>query len=103
MWCYADATLQQREQADAILPFVEFWRHPSGTCPARLICDSHLTTYRTLAQRDDQGIHFITLRRRGKTLWQALTDSPPSAWQRLRLRGVKRRYRHGRYQASSGI
>ena len=99
--CYADATLQKREQAAAILQFVEFWRHQSGTCPALLIFDSQLTTYRTLAQLDDQGIYFITLRRRGKTLLQALTESPPSAWKRLRLSGVNRRYRQVRYQESS--
>jgi hypothetical protein len=99
--CYADATLQKREQADAILQFVAFWQHQYGTCPALLIFDSQLTTYRTLARLDDQGIHFITLRRRGKTLLQALTESPPSAWKRLRLSGVNRRYRHVRYQESS--
>lgn len=98
--CYADATLQQREQADAILQFVEFWQHQYGTCPALLIFDSQLTTYRTLARLDAQGIHFITLRRRGKTLLQALTESPPSAWKRLRLSGVNRRYRQVRYQES---
>ena len=63
--CYADATLHQREQADAILQLVEFWQHPYGTCPALLMFDSPLTTYRTLARLDAQGIHFITLRRRG--------------------------------------
>ena len=99
--CYADATLQQWEPADAILQFVEFWQHQYGTCPALLIFDSQLTTYRTLARLDTQGIHFITLRRRGKTLLQALTESPPSAWKRLRLSGVNRRYRHVRYQESS--
>ena len=47
----ADATLHKREQADAILQFVEFWRHQAGTCPALLIFDSQLTTYRTLVVR----------------------------------------------------
>jgi hypothetical protein len=32
---------------------------------------------------------------------QALTESPPSAWKRLRLSGVNRRYRQVRYQESS--
>ena len=85
---YADATLHQRQQADASLQCVEFWQHRYGTCPALLIVDAQLTTYRTVARWDDQGIPFITLRRRGKTRWQALTASPPSAWQRWRLRGA---------------
>jgi hypothetical protein len=101
--CDAEATLQPREQADAILQCVACWQPQSGTYPALLIFDSPLTTYRTLARRDQPGIHFITLRRRGKTRLPALTESPPSAWTRLRLSGVNRRYRHVRYQESGVI
>jgi hypothetical protein len=66
--CYANATVTQATQAEEILRFVEFWTAQHGQPPPRLIFDSRLTTYPQLGHLHAQGIHFITLRRRGQAL-----------------------------------
>lgn len=66
--CYANATVTQATQADAILRLVEFWTAPHGQPPPLLIVDSRLTTYQQLGRLHEQGIPFITRRRRGQAL-----------------------------------
>lgn len=41
--CYSQAGLLRREQADAVLGFVEFWKKSYGRPPAELVFDSRLT------------------------------------------------------------
>lgn len=99
--CYANATVTQATQADEILRFVEFWTAQHGQPPPLLIFDSRLTTYQQLGRLHEQGIHFITLRRRGQALLHQLAALPRSAWKPLRLSGVSRRFRHVRYVEST--
>src|ERR1700692_800275 len=62
--CYANADLTKREQPEEILAFVQFWKRRTGRVPAELVFDSQLTTYKNLSQLQQQGIKFMTLRRR---------------------------------------
>src|ERR1700746_590410 len=68
VFCYANAELRKDQQNDEILRFVEFWKTRTGRLPEELIFDSKLTTYSNLDRLNRQGIEFITLRRRSKTL-----------------------------------
>lgn len=47
--------------------------------------DSTLTTHAELAELDDRGIGFITLRRRGGTLMDQVAKLPTDAWAPVRL------------------
>jgi hypothetical protein len=91
--CYSNAHVPKSEQADEILRFVEFWKQQTGQPPQELVFDSQLTTYANLRRLDEQGIRFLTLRRRTRKLLAAIYARPPSAWRRITLRSLTRRYR----------
>jgi len=92
-FCYANTDLRKEQQDDEILQFVKFWKKRTGKLPEELIFDSKLTTYAKLNKLNRQGVQFITLRRRGPKLMEALDAQPRSAWRRIELRGVSRIYR----------
>jgi len=91
--CYANAGLTKREQPDEILRFVEFWKGRTGRLPAELVFDSQLTTYAHLHQLNQQGIHFLTLRRRSKKMLGEIWSRPLSAWRRITLPALTRTFR----------
>jgi hypothetical protein len=72
---------------------MEFWEQRTGRKPAELIFDSRLTTYANLSRLNQQGIDFITLRRRSDKLLREIALTPPSAWRRIELENVTRLYR----------
>ncbi len=91
--CYSNAGLPKSEQANEILRFVEFWRTQTGAVPRELVFDSQLTTYANLGHLEQQGIRFLTLRRRTRTLLAEIYGRPASAWRRITLRSLTRSYR----------
>lgn len=91
--CYANAGLTKREQPNEILRFVEFWKGRTGRVPAELVFDSQLTTYAHLQQLQEQGIHFMTLRRRSKKMLGEIWSHPASAWRRITLPSLTRTFR----------
>jgi len=91
--CYANAGLTKHEQPDEILRFVEFWKGRTGRLPAELVFDSQLTTYAHLHQLNQQGIHFLTLRRRSKKMLGEIWSRPLSAWRRITLPALTRTFR----------
>jgi len=92
VFCYANGDLRKSEQNDEILAFVKFWKERTGRLPEELVFDSRLTTYTNLSQLNQQGIHFITLRRRTARLLAEIWAQPASAWKRIELEGVSRKY-----------
>lgn len=92
-FCYANTDLRKEQQNDEILAFVKYWKKRTGKLPEELIFDSKLTTQPNLNKLNQQGIQFITLRRRGAKLLQDLETRPRSAWRRIELAGVSRIYK----------
>jgi hypothetical protein len=90
---YANAGVPKAGQSDEILRFIEFWQHHTGTRPAELIFDSQLTTHENLSQLNQQGIGFITLRRRSRKMLADIYSRPASAWQRITLDSLTRTFR----------
>jgi hypothetical protein len=90
---YANAGIPKAEQADEILRFLEFWKRHTGELPAELIFDSQLTTHENLSKLNQQGILFITLRRRSRKMLGEIYSRPASAWQRITLDSLTRTYR----------
>jgi transposase len=97
LFCYANATVRKDGAAEEILAFVDFWEATRGEIPPLLVFDSQLTTYAVLEKIHTRGIRFITLRRRGPAMMRRLADLPAGEWNRMKLGGVSRRYRHVRY------
>jgi transposase len=96
MLCYANADIIREEQTLMSLKFVEYWKTITGVKPDWLYFDSKLTTYEGLSHLNEQGINFITIRRKGKkmignifarshTEWtSALIDTPQRKHQRVK-------------------
>jgi transposase len=90
--CYSLANLLKREQADAVLRFVAFWKHSCKQRPAELVFDSKLTTYQNLDRLRQMGITFMTLRRRSPQLLREIANTPRSAWRTVHLDVPHRMY-----------
>jgi hypothetical protein len=93
VFCYANAAVRKEDQNDEILRFVDYWKERTGHLPEEVVFDSRLTTYQNLNRLNELGIHFITLRRRDKTLLQYIREQSPSAWRRIELENLVRAYR----------
>jgi hypothetical protein len=91
--CYSQAGIPKAQQPDEILRFVEFWTRHTGHRPEELVFDSQLTTYAHLSRLTQQGIQFMTLRRRSKKMLGEIWSRPASAWQRITLRSLTRTFR----------
>jgi len=96
VFCYANSQLRKHQQNDEILQFVAFWKERTGQFPEEVIFDSKLTTYAKLDRLNQQGIDFITLRRRSRNLLRQAANVPISAWRRIEVGGVSRLYKHPR-------
>jgi hypothetical protein len=91
---YANAGVTKGEQTGEILQFVRFWKKHTGKPPAELVFDSQLTTYGKLSELNQEGIFFITLRRRSRKMLQQIYSQPDSAWRRISLPALTRIYRN---------
>ena len=90
---YAQADILRSEASDQILDFVSFWKKIHGKLDSTLVFDSKLTSYENLNAVNQMGIHFITLRRRGKKLIDAIEQIPDSRWKKVHLDIPKRKYK----------
>jgi len=82
---YANAELTARQQAGEVIAFCRFYENTHGDLPKLLVFDGKLTTNEHLAELDQLGVGFITLRQRYPKLIQALEQLPASAWTKTRL------------------
>src|SRR5436309_1198368 len=92
-FCYGNAQIRKEDQKDEILRFIAFWKQQTGRLPEELVFDSKLTTYPNLNRLNQQGIRFITLRRRSDMMLSELYRQPVSAWRRIELEAVARAFR----------
>jgi hypothetical protein len=82
---YANADPSKASQNREVTAFADHWHQVTGHDPALLIFDSKLTTQAVLAELDDRGIGFITLRARHPGVTKALAALPPGAWKSMTL------------------
>ncbi|NIM99353.1 MAG: hypothetical protein GTO24_15145 [candidate division Zixibacteria bacterium] len=93
---YTDAEIRHRNQSEAVLEFVDFWKAGRGTAPKLLIFDSKFTTYQNLSllNSSPEKIKFLTIRRRGKALLKQVSKIPENEWQKVYLpQGINRKNR----------
>ena len=89
---YTDADIRRDESDDQVLQFLSFWKGIRRGVRPTLIFDSKFTSYGKLSELNEQGVKFITLRRRGKKLIESLDGMTP--WKRLDIPHEKRKYRN---------
>lgn len=82
---YANADLTKATQANEVLVFAEHWKNLTGAYPHRLVMDQKVTTQAVLAELNDRGITFITLRMRSPALNRHIQSLPPTAWRTVHL------------------
>jgi transposase len=82
---YANAELTARAQSGEVIEFCRFYEKTHGALPKLLVFDGKLTTHEHLAELDEIGVGFITLRQRSPKLIAALGTLPASAWTKTRL------------------
>ena len=89
---YANADLTKATQANEVLVFADHWKQLTGAWPHRLVMDQKVTNQTVLAELDDRGITWLTLRMRSTALNQHIQQLPATAWKTVRLD------RDGKYQ-----
>ncbi len=82
---YANAELTARQQSGEVIAFCRFHERTHGQLPKLLVFDQKLTTQEHLAELDQLGVGFITLRQRHPKLIEALEALPANAWTKTRL------------------
>ena len=82
---YGDTTVRHDNKNQVVLEFLDFYSTSSQTDVKYLVFDSKFTTYGQLRQLDEQGIKFITIRRRGSRIVQDLNALSPSQWKTVRV------------------
>src|SRR5215470_8607470 len=93
VFCYSNADIRKGEEPEEIFRFIKFWARQHGKPPKHLVFDSKLTTFEGLDRLDEQGIIFITLRRRSPALLKQIENLAPSAWRTVTLDVPHRKYR----------
>ena len=90
---YSDAEIRHRNEKDAVLDFIDFWKEGRGMPPKMLIFDSKFTTYTNLNKLNEskEKIKFLTLRRRGKKLIERAYEIPELMWKKIHIEGKKRK------------
>lgn len=87
---YTAADIQRAEADDQVLSFLAFWKNVYRGVKPTLVFDSKFTGYSQLSKLNQQGIKFITLRRRGVQLIgnsDKITD-----WKRIHIPHPKRKF-----------
>ena len=87
---YTAADIKREEADDQVLEFISFWNKINRGIKPTLVFDSKLTTYKNLSKINQQGIKFITLRRRGRKLVEEVKNFEP--WEHITIPHAKRKF-----------
>jgi hypothetical protein len=87
---YTAADIKRQEADDQVLDFFSFWKKMQRGVAPTFVFDSKFTSYSNLSTLNQQGVRFITLRRRGKKLVDSIDKLDP--WQRVHIPHAKRKY-----------
>jgi transposase len=82
---YANAELTARQQSGEVISFCRFYAQTHGQLPKLVVFDQKLTTQAHLAELDELGVGFITLRQRSPALITRLEALAAHAWTKTRL------------------
>ncbi len=83
---YGDTTVRHNNETDVVVEFLDFYKDSGKKHLNYLVFDSKFTTYVTLSKIDDNGVKFITIRRRGKNIVDELAQVLPTSWKEVRVK-----------------
>jgi transposase len=87
---YTAADIKREEADDQVVSFLSFWKRVKRGIKPTFVFDSKFTTYPNLSVLNQQGIRFITLRRRGKNMVSGIQEI--ESWKRIHIAHAKRKY-----------
>jgi hypothetical protein len=82
---YGDTNVRHEKEADIVIEFLDFYKQTGGKELKYLVFDSKFTVYENLRKLDDNGVKFITIRRRGKNIIHELDSKLSSEWKTVRV------------------
>lgn len=82
---YGDASVRHQNEAKVAVEFLDFYKSSGATELKYLVFDSKFTTYQNLAKLDENGVKFLTIRRRGKSIVSKLDQLPATTWKKIRV------------------
>ncbi len=82
---YGDTSIRHSNESDTVLEFLDFYKDEGKTELKYLVFDSKFTNYENLKRLNNDGIKFITIRRRGKNIVDSLEKVPKSQWKNTRV------------------
>jgi len=93
MIVYTRADILRNEESVEIKRFIEYWKKIKG-CDVEetLVFDCKFTKYTILDEITNDGVKFITLRKRRKELIVDALNIPKEKWQKVKLAIPKRKY-----------
>ena len=81
---YGDTNIRHDNKSDVAVEFLDFYNSNGNDNIKYLVFDSKFTTYENLAKLG-KDIKFLTIRRRGKKIIDALDKKPNSSWKKVRV------------------
>ena len=87
---YTNADIQKSESDDQVTDFLAFWRKVRRGVTPTLVFDSKFTTYDKLSELNQANVKFITLRRRGGKMIEAIDKLDD--WKRIHIPHKKRKF-----------
>lgn len=92
MILYVRADILRKEESQEVLNFVDYWKKVNGEVTQTLVFDCKFTKYKVLDQLNDDGVKFITLRKRYKKLVDETMSIADEKWTKVNLSIPKRKY-----------
>jgi len=87
---YGHCNVMHNNEPEVILEYLDFYKRDGADSLRYLVFDSKFTNYENLSKLDDQGVNFITIRRRGKNLVESAKNKPFKNI-RIETSGLKKR------------
>ncbi len=85
---YGNANVVHKRESDEVLEFLDFYNTGTSSDKNKLryiVFDSKFTNYQNLGRLNDDGIKFITIRRRGKNIVNRLDSIPQKERKTIRI------------------
>ena len=89
---YGHCDVQHDDESNVVLEYLDFYKSGPGSKALKyLVFDSKFTNYENLSKLDDEGIKFLTIRRRGKNIVEQINSNDKFITVRVEASGNKKR------------
>lgn len=94
MIVYTRTDILRKEESEEIKNFVEYWKKITGNVEETLVFDCRFTNYKVLNELAEEGIKFITLRKRTEKIINMAQEIPEENWKKVKIQNLKRKYKN---------